>query len=187
MKMAIGFLAWMWAVYILNWIIPIDFESWGLIPRSLWGLVGILTSPFLHGSLAHIISNTIPIFILMILISASNLRAAEIVGALILAGGGLLWVFGTSATHIGASGLVYGLAAYLVTAGLTQKRFIPLAASLITIFLYWSLIWGILPTQPGVSWDGHLFGAIGGILVAIGLKPDLTDKEHRPEFLKEMG
>ena len=178
MKTAASIVAWIWIVYILNWIMPIDFENWGLVPRSWWGLVGIFTSPFLHASLGHIISNTIPLFVLIILLSASDLRAVEIIGSLIFVGGILLW--------IGASGLIYGWAAYIVVAGFVQGRFLALLIGLVTIFLYGGLVWGVLPTQTGVSWDGHLFGAIGGVALAFALKPDSpTTKEHRPNFLKE--
>ena len=133
------------------------------------------------------------------LLSISDRRSVEIVGALILTGGGLLWAFGTpwfgtaSGNHIGASGLVYGLAAYLVMAGITQKRILPLIVCMITTFFYCGLIWGVLPTQPGVSWDGHLFGAIGGILVAYGMpdsQPENDEDEISPEYdvrLKKKG
>ena len=125
--------------------------------------------PFLHGSLGHIISNTIPIFILISLLGATCKRPVlEIVTELIFVGGCLLWAFGNQGTHIGASGLVYALVTYLVMAGIWSKNSQRAAVGFFVAIFYSGLVWGVLPTQPGVSWAGHLFGAIGGVVVAYG-------------------
>lgn len=163
MKIAITFIAAIWAVFLLDIIIPLDFNTLGLVPRSLVGLLGIIAMPFLHGNLAHIISNTVPIFILISLLGATCKRpVSEIVSELIIAGGVLLWLFGNEGIHIGASGLVYALVTYLVLAGWWSKDPKRATVGILVAVFYGGLVWGVLPTQPGVSWAGHLFGAIGG-------------------------
>ena len=167
MKVATSLIVAMWAVFALNFVIPFDFNNLGLTPRSLVGVAGVATMPFLHGNLGHIISNSIPIFLLVSLLGATCKRpVSEIVSELVLAGGCLLWVFGNQGTHIGASGLVYALVAYLVMAGIWSKDAQRAAVGFFVAIFYSGLVWGVLPTQPGVSWAGHLFGAIGGIVVA---------------------
>lgn len=167
MKIATAFIVWMWAVFALNLIIPYDFNNWGLVPRSLWGLVGIGTSPFLHGGLGHIMSNTIPLFVMICLVGATAKEGVEAIGGCIFTGGILLWIFGTTGVHIGASGLVYALAVYLIVSGWQSKHPVKMLVAVGVVFFYSGLIWGILPTNSGISWDGHLLGGIGGGIVAI--------------------
>ncbi len=158
------FIGALWFVYLLDWIVPIKFTDWGVVPRTIWGLVGIPLSPFLHASFGHLLGNTIPLAILLTLLAGSRARSWETVIEVILLGGGLLWVFGRSAVHVGASGLVYGLIAFLLVAGFREKRFVPLMISLLVGFLYGgTLLWGVLPSiGTHVSWDGHLCGAVAG-------------------------
>ena len=163
------FVGVVWGVFILNWIVyPIDFNSYGLVPRTLSGAIGVVSMPFLHTNWRHLLGNTVPLFVLLALLAGSKARSWEIVGELILAGGVLLWVFGRHVTHVGASGLVFGLVAFLIVSGLLEKRIIPLIVSLIVGILYGgTLIWGVLPgVDSQVSWDGHLCGAIAGGLIA---------------------
>ncbi len=158
------FIGVLWAVYLLDWILPIQFADWGLVPRTLRGLVGIPLSPFLHASLAHLLGNTIPLAILLVLLAGSRARSWETVIEIVLVGGSLLWIFGRPAVHIGASGLVYGLIAYLIVSGFREQRLVPLAVAILVGFLYGgTLLWGVLPSVGSqVSWDGHLCGAIAG-------------------------
>ena len=163
------FVGIVWGAFILNRIVYlIDFNSFGLVPRTLWGAVGIVSMPFLHVGWGHLLGNTVPLLILLALLAGSKVRSWEIVAEIVIAGGVLLWIFGRNATHVGASGLIYGLVAFLIISGLLERRIIPLIVSLAVGILYGgTLIWGVLPgTDSQVSWDGHLCSAIAGGLVA---------------------
>jgi membrane associated rhomboid family serine protease len=163
------FVGIVWGAFILNWIVYlIDFNSFGLVPRTLWGAVGIVSMPFLHVGWGHLLGNTVPLLILLTLLAGSKARLWEIVAEIVIAGGVLLWIFGRNATHVGASGLIFGLVAFLIISGLLERRIIPLIVSFAVGILYGgTLIWGVLPgTDSQVSWDGHLCSAIAGGLVA---------------------
>ena len=165
MKSAAGFVIAIWLVYLINLVLPMELNEWGLKPRSLSGIIGVAASPFLHGNLQHIVSNTIPVFVLMALLGATNRHATEIVVSCVLIGGGLLWVFGRTANHIGASGLVYALAACLVVSGIRSRKISKTLVAVVVVVFYGGLVWGVLPSELRVSWDGHLFGAIGGSII----------------------
>jgi len=164
----IGFVAVIWGTFFLGCVLPFDINSFGLTPRTLVGLVGIPATPFLHANLQHLLSNTVPLFVLLTLLAGSNARSWEIVTEVVLLGGLLLWTFGRNATHVGASGLIFGLIAFLIVSGFREKRIVPLIVSMIVGFLYGgTLLSGVLPRFGSqVSWDGHLFGAIGGGIIA---------------------
>ncbi|MEM7473729.1 MAG: rhomboid family intramembrane serine protease [Planctomycetota bacterium] len=170
MRGVLIFVAVIWTLFLLNLVTPIEFNNWGLTPRTLKGLFGIVTAPFLHGDFGHLISNTIPLVILLTLMAGSRTRTWETVAEVIVAGGVLLWIFGRNGTatlptiHVGASGLVYGLIAFLMGAGFREKRIIPMLIAVLVGFLYGgTLIAGVIPTSEGnMSWDGHLCGAIAG-------------------------
>ena len=163
------FVGLIWLVFVFDLILPL--EKLGLIPRSLQGLIGIVSMTFLHGSFAHIIGNTLPLVTLLALLAGSRANSKEIVIMIVLLGGVLLWLFGRSQSiHIGASLLIFGLASFLMVSGFIEKRTVPLLISLFVAFSYGgTLFMGMLPWQEGVSWDGHLFGAIAGVAVAYGL------------------
>jgi len=161
------FAATLWLVFIADRILPGDFNRWGIIPREIQGIWGILFSPFLHANLGHLLSNFLPVMVLLALLLATQPKAWATVLQIVLLGGLLLWIFGRPAVHVGASGLIYGLIAYLMAAGLRQGRFGPALAALLVGFLYGgTLLSGVLPTVgPHVSWDGHLTSAIAGALL----------------------
>lgn len=164
----VGMIAIMWGVYFVDIIIPIDFNKFGILPGERSGIIGIFLSPFLHANLLHLISNTVPLATLMIitgLFFRDKLIYIIILCALI--GGAMVWLFGRHSYHVGASGLIYGLAGFLVAFGIFKKQFVPLVVSIGVITLYGSsFLIGLLPIFPGVSWEGHLFGAVGGIATA---------------------
>jgi membrane associated rhomboid family serine protease len=167
----VAFVGVVWAVFLVDLALPGRLQSYGLTPRTMHGLVGIVTMPFLHANLEHIVSNTVPLIVLLVLLAGSRPRSWTIVAGIMLLGGALLWLFGRRANHIGASGLIYGLIAYLFVAGILERRFVPLAIALVVGFLYGgTLAAGIVPRAGSyVSWDGHLCGAAAGALVAYGL------------------
>jgi membrane associated rhomboid family serine protease len=170
-KGVIAFVATIWTVFVLDWVLPVDLNSFGLVPRMLTGLVGIPTMPFLHLNLEHIVSNTLPIFVLLILLAGSKAKSWQVVIATVVLGGGLLWLFGRPATHVGASALIFGLAAFLMVSGVLEGRLVPLVISLVVAIFYGgSLFSGIIPRLGShVSWDGHLCGAIAGGIIAFVL------------------
>ena len=164
-------LLWMilFADLALRYSADVHVNSWGLRPRSVTGLAGIVTMPFLHGGWNHLLSNTVPLCVLLFLLAGSRDHVGGIIVGIAILSGMLLWVFGRNYIHVGASGLVYGLAAFLIVAGFREKQFVPMIVALLTVFLYGgSLFFGLLPTVgPGVSWDGHLTGAVAGAVVAM--------------------
>ena len=162
------FIGVIWAVFLVGLVLPQDINAWGLYPRSLRGIVGIVLSPFLHSDLTHLLGNTIPLFVLLVLLAGSRANSWAIVGSIVLLGGCLLWLFGRPMIHVGASGLIYGLIAFLVVSGLIERRPVSLAIAVLVGFLYGGTFFsGILPSLGSqVSWDGHLLGGIAGGLVA---------------------
>jgi len=173
--MGIGlFLAAIWGVFVLDQFLPL--EAFGLVPRHFQGLVGIVAMPFLHGSLGHLIGNTIPLAVTLLLLAGSRANSKIIVVLIALLSGVGLWVFGRTALHIGASGLVFGLIAFHIFAGYFERRMRSISIALVVGFLYaGTLLQGVLPLQKGVSWDGHLMGAFAGALVALLMSKTLKN------------
>ena len=156
-----AFVALLWAVQVVNWITGYGLNpAFGLIPRHVSGLDGVIAMPLLHGSFSHLMANTPPLLVMGGLLVATTTRGLLSVNAVVIGlGGALVWLFGSSAIHIGASGLVFG---FLIARGLVDRSPITLGAALVVGVLYGSILWGVLPGQPGVSWEAHLFGSIAG-------------------------
>jgi len=166
-------LAVMWAVEVVDLVPGTEIDQWGIRPRTARGLAGIGLAPFLHVSFGHLIANTIPFALLGAAIALGSVRQIAEVTVIVMVVSGLgVWLFGASNTvHLGASGLVFGYLTYLVARGLIAKNVWWILGGLIVLALYGGLLWGLLPT-PRVSWLGHLFGAIGGVLAAWVLHGD---------------
>jgi membrane associated rhomboid family serine protease len=166
------FVAFIWLVYLADRVLPL--ESFGLIPRTFKGLAGIVTLPFLHADWAHIMSNTVPLVVLLLLLAGSRANSIDIVVLISVLAGIGLWIFGRTAIHIGASVLVFGLVGFLVCAGFFEKRLLSALIAIGVAVVYGStLMYGVLPTQSGVSWEGHLIGAVSGGLIAYYIAGDL--------------
>lgn len=164
------FIAVLWGIYLIDVFIPVDFTQFGIVPRTIKGLVGIIFSPLIHANLLHLSSNTIPIFVLLVVLyTFYKKEATTVIITSVLITGFLVWVFGRSASHVGISGLIYSLAAFLIVAGFLRKDFKSVLVSVFVVVLYGGLIWGIFPGKFWVSWEGHLFGAVAGILMAFYL------------------
>ena len=176
----VAFVVVLWVVQVINLITGYSLNpTFGLIPRYLSGLDGIIAMPLLHGSFAHLIANTPPLLVMGGLLVATTTRALLPVNAIVIVlGGGLVWLFGSSAIHIGASGLVFGWLGFLVTRGFVDRSLITLGAALVVGILYGSILRGILPGQPGVSWEAHLFGAIAGAAAAFMVRTQV----HAPRL-----
>jgi len=157
----------MWAVEVVD-LVAGNLDSAGIRPREAEGLLGVAFAPVLHGGFGHLMANTVPFVVLGAAIALSGLARIVAVTAIVAVVGGLgTWLTAPAGTvHIGASGLVFGFAAYLIARGVYSRRMLHLAAGLIVIFVYGStLLFGLVPT-PGISWHGHAFGAVGGVVAA---------------------
>lgn len=169
-KYIIEFVLFIYAIYVISLFIPIT--KFGIVPRTMDGLIGIFTSPFLHGGIWHLASNTIPLIVLLTVLNHFYpSKTIPVILFTILLGGLLVWIFARQANHIGASGLIYGLVAFLIVNGFLERKFVPIIVSIGVILVYGGLIWGIIPSlKSHISWEGHLFGAISGTFVAFTLK-----------------
>ncbi|MCI5145448.1 MAG: rhomboid family intramembrane serine protease [Candidatus Electrothrix sp. AR3] len=160
-----------WAVFLIDFLLPLQLNAYGIIPRTSRGLIGILFTNMLHANFRHLISNTVPLFVLSLLMVLFYRKIfIESLVIIIACGGILVWIFARPANHIGASMLIYGLAAFLVSYGLMKKKIVPVVVSIVVAFVYGGgMLSGILPTQVFISWEGHLFGAVGGTIAAYRL------------------
>ena len=160
------FVAFLWLIKSIETAFNISFAYFGITPRTSFGLVGVLFAPLLHRDFFHLISNSIP---LLVLGTALFLLYREVAYRVFLyiyfLNNLLVWAFAFNpySVHIGASGLVYGIAAFLMTIGLFKKDLNSLTVSLVVAFFYSGIIFGVLPIQPGISWESHLMGALVGI------------------------
>ncbi len=167
----------MWAIEVVDLVPGTPLDRWGVRPRTGRGLFGIALAPFLHVSFGHLIANTIPFVVLGAAIALGGIRQILEVTVIVMLVSGLgIWLFGSAGTvHLGASGLVFGYLTYLVTRGVIAKNLWWILGGLVVLAFYGGLLWGLLPT-PRVSWLGHVFGAVGGVLAAWVLHGD-----HEPE------
>lgn len=157
----------MWLVFFLQ-ITVIDLSFFGIVPRTIVGLIGIFTAPLLHGHYYHLVSNTIPLLFLGSVLFFFYRRIASTV---FLRGyfwtNILVWIFARPANHIGASGLVYSLAFFLIFFGIFRRDFASISISIIVLMLYGGVFYGVLPSDPIISWESHFAGALVGIFTAV--------------------
>lgn len=162
------FILLLWIIHLMNVATGLWFTRFGIVPRTLVGLRGILFAPLLHGNWAHLAANSLPLAVMLSLFAISRRKSFWPITAVIWFFAGMLtWLIGRPhSVQIGASGLIYGLAAYLVTASFAHRDLRSALLAILVVFLYGGIVWGLLPSQPGVSWEGHLAGAFSGFLVA---------------------
>jgi membrane associated rhomboid family serine protease len=167
-----GTLAVFWAVFVLNTVLGGSLLSLGVIPRTTIGLRGILFAPFLHGSLNHVVANTIPFLALGWMVMLRDERHFIPVTLAAMIGSGLLaWLLGApGSVHIGASGVIFGYLGFLMLTGWYTRSFGSILLSAIVTLLWGSLVFGMLPREPGISWQAHIGGFLGGILAARGFR-----------------
>ncbi len=161
----------MWFVYFVEAQLETSFGFLGLYPREFFGLIGILTAPFVHGDLNHLISNSLPMFLLIAMVYFFYRPLFyKVMGYGWLITGFWVWVAARPSYHIGASGLIYMLAAFLFWSGFLRKSYRHMAVSLTIVFLYGSLIWGVFPFDWKISWESHLLGGISGTMLGFYYK-----------------
>ena len=163
----LGVVCLIWAVEAVNVLSGRQLTSLGVLPRHLSGLIGIPLSPLILGGVSHAMVNTVSFLVLGGLVALRGARALVSVSLIvILCGGAALWLFGRASYHVGASGLIFGYFGYLVARGWYERSTIAIFMALLTLFLYGGLVWGVLPSRSFISWEGHLFGMLAGVLAA---------------------
>ena len=163
------FIFFMWLVKIIEVLFETDLSLFGIYPLKLQGLPGILFSPFIHADFTHLFNNSVPLFLLSVaLFYFYSELALKVFVWTYFSTGILVWIAGREAWHIGASGLVYGLASFLFFSGIIRRYFRLIALSLIVVFLYGSLVWGLFPgVYRNVSWESHMLGFFSGAVLAV--------------------
>jgi membrane associated rhomboid family serine protease len=159
----------MWLVKIVETLFETDFSGFGIFPLSYKGIPGIFLSPFIHHDYTHLINNSLPFFLLLVaLFYFYSEIALKVLAGIYLITGLLVWLAGREGWHIGASGLVYGLASFLFFSGIIRKYYRLTALSLLIVFLYGSMVWGLFPgVYNDVSWESHMLGFVSGIVLSV--------------------
>ncbi|GHA78954.1 rhomboid family intramembrane serine protease [Pontibacter akesuensis] len=182
------FVALMWLVSLLSYLTGANLGFLGVLPRSFFGLIGVFFAPLIHGDLLHLLSNTFPLLLLsgFILYMHRNV-AVKVMVLVYLLSGLLTWLIGRQSYHIGASGVVYGLAGFLLFNGFLRQNRGAMAVSLAILFLYSGLFYGLFPNDEGVSWEGHISGLVAGLVAAIAYgegNPEPQDKPLEPSLVQ---
>ncbi len=170
----------MWVSYIVGVLLVIEavnmlsgrfFNQYSIYPREFDYIGFIFTAPFLHANFSHFFSNAITLSIFsVLLLQFGGKRFIEVSLWLIIATGLLVWAFGRPSFHLGASGVIYGYFGYLLLAGFLSKRLFLMVISVVVVFFYGGMVWGVLPSHPYISWESHLFGFLAGLVLAYLLR-----------------
>jgi membrane associated rhomboid family serine protease len=186
LKIPAYLILFLWLVQSLQFLSGIDFGFYGVYPRTFFGLRGILFSPLIHGDWGHLLANTPPLFAMSAMILFFYRKVAIPSFTLIYFLSGLaVWGFGRSVFHIGASGVVYGLVAFVFFSGIFRRNLKSIILSLIVLMYYGSMFLGILPGKEGVSWESHLLGAVVGIVIAFLYRNNVEDDEKPKRYAYE--
>ncbi len=162
------FVVILWLIQLAQGFLQDDWAVYSVYPRTFAGLRGIFTSPLLHAGWEHLIGNTIPLIVLgYLLFNAYKGIAGKVFWFVYLLNGALLWFFAREAFHLGASGVVYGLASFLFFSGMIRRHPQLAMISFLVVFLYGSMVWGIFPFDPQVSWEAHLYGGLTGLILSV--------------------
>ncbi|MFW6598186.1 rhomboid family intramembrane serine protease [Propionibacteriaceae bacterium Y2011] len=158
----------MWLSEIVDTVLGGALDQYGIQPRELDGLPGILAAPLLHAGFEHLVANTATFIVLGLLVAWLTRHFWVVTIGVAVLGGAAVWLVGAPNTvHVGASGLVYGYTAFLVVYGFVARRITAVVIAVVVFLVYGSIVWGVLPTQTDVSWEGHLFGAVAGVVLAV--------------------
>lgn len=166
---SVGFVVLLYALELVDQLSNNSLDQFGIRPRTEEGLFGIAFAPLLHGGWGHLEGNTVPVLVLGFLTLVSGIARGLAVTAVIWVVAGVgVWVFaGTNSIHLGASSLVFGWLVYLIVRGIFTRSAGQIILGIVLVLAYGGLLYGVLPNQPGISWQGHLFGALGGGLAAM--------------------
>ena len=161
----------MWVLEVIDQLADNRLDQYGIEPRDDDGLIGVVAAPFLHGGFDHLASNTVPFLLMGFVIAAQGAARVVAVTAIVALVSGLgTWLIAPEHTiHIGASGIVFGYASYLISRGFFNRSALELAVGAVVAVVYGTALLGGLVPEDGVSWQGHFFGAVGGVLAARGL------------------
>lgn len=181
------FVMFFWICFLTNYTYDLGWNDWGIRPRTLIGLRGVLFSPFLHGDFGHLFSNSIPF-----LVSGGFVfhfwkeKSWMLLGLIWFFSGFPVWLYGDSySVHIGASGVVYGLVAFILSSGILRNNRNLSAVAMLLIFLYGGMVWGLFPqityTGSKISWEGHLAGALSGVIMAFLFRREGPEDDPEPE------
>ncbi|OAD90052.1 rhomboid family intramembrane serine protease [Aequorivita soesokkakensis] len=173
----------LWIIFWVETVFGFNFNSYGIYPRRVEGLRGIIFSPFIHGSLEHLFNNSVPLFVLTaaLFYFYRNIRWRILIFGLLLTGLAT-WCIGRASLHIGASGVVYMLVAFLFFRGIFSKKFQLTALALVVVFLYGGMLWYVFPINSSISWEGHLSGFFVGIFLAFFFKENhIENKKYEWE------
>ncbi len=177
-KFPLIFIIIIWAVKLIELSLETTFVEYGVLPRKLSGIKGIIFSPFIHKDIKHLLNNSIPILILGSSLCFFYKKNYKIIFPLLfIISGVFLWCLGRMNPHIGASGIIYALASFIFFSGIISKNKNLSALSLIVIFIYGSLFWGLFPTHQEISWEGHLSGFISGLILSWFFRNDLPKRK----------
>jgi membrane associated rhomboid family serine protease len=189
------FVALLWFILLLDAVLPVEFGQYGLRPGTLEGLLGVFTAPLLHGGLEHLFNNSIPLFVGMTAVLFLYPNSAIIVIPGVWLGSGILgWFIGRPSLHYGASGLLYGLLAFVFLSGVLRRDMRSVSVSMLVAFFYGTMIWGVFPIRPNMSWELHLSGAVVGLVLAVLLRNwdqvplrryDWEDDDSVPDWFPE--
>lgn len=177
-KFTLGFIGFLWLVFFIDQILPINLLNLGISPRSVHGLFGILFAPFLHLNLEHLFGNSIVLISLLFVSLGYDFSNTWKAMAVIMIVSGLgQWGFGDyGVVHLGASVFTYGLLAFLLFTGFFRHNFSSIVETCVVVLIFGDVLWTFLSIEPGVSWSGHFFGFVGGIIAAKMLKISQPDK-----------
>lgn len=168
LEIALALTGFLWLILFVDNFMGLELTRFGLRPGQLKGLIGLLTAPLLHGGAEHLFSNTAPLIVslttILYLYPGSSVRVIPVIW---IGSGMLAWIIGQPGLHFGASGFVYGLLAFVFVSGILRLDMRSVAVSVMVWFLYGSMVWGVLPIRPNMSWELHLGGAILGVALAI--------------------
>lgn len=161
------FVVLLWCVHLIDHTYQLDLYRFGIRPRVFSGLIGVFASPFIHGDAEHLINNSIPLLVLgwALLYFFPRVAGRVVLGSWVVSGF-WVWLSARGSYHIGASGVVYGLAAFLFVSGLLRRQRTLMGLSLLVVFLYGGLLWGVFPIVPRISWESHFWGAAAGVIMA---------------------
>jgi len=179
LKYALCIVLILWIIKCIESLLGLNFYTFGIYPRSTDGLWGILTSPLIHGNFQHLIANTIPMLVLTTLLFLFYRKKAVFIFILLWITAGILtWIIGRPSWHIGISSVIYALASFLIFGGFFSKNFKLIIVSIIVIIAYSGLIFGVFPGEERVSWEGHLSGALGGLLWAYVFRKEYNEAKR---------